>query len=119
MNQLDNDTHVSSDYSSINDIYKNTAKVVVCRWDISILKDCKGSVYYLWIYYTAIILYSALLTLSLVLLIYKIFLKKSSFWNDRMIEPIIGFLIWLGLHGLCKYLYYLYYKMFLRKDYFD
>src|SRR5581483_3987217 len=99
-----NYTHESYEYSSINDIYTQSTTDVVCRWDISIVRSCRGSIYFLWIYYIGIVLYSIITIISTILLIYKIFFKKSSLWNDRMFEPIIGYLMYLCLHGICEYL---------------
>lgn len=99
-----NYTHVSYEYSSINDVYKQTSGEIICRWDISIVRDCKGSIYFLWIYYICIVLYSAMIIFSLALLIYKIFFTETKLWSDRMIDPMNGYLIYLCLHGICEYL---------------
>src|SRR5437763_2407854 len=96
-----NNTHVLFYHESINESYKQ-GDGIVCRWDISIVRNCKGSIYFIWIYYIATVLCLIVATFALGLLIYKIMFKKSSSWNNGMIEPIIGFLIWLGLHGICK-----------------
>src|SRR4051794_8503230 len=97
-----NGTHVLFYHESINENYKQAGDGIVCRWDISIVRNCKGSFYFIWIYYVSTALCLIVTTFALGLLIYKIFFKKSSLWNKGMFEPIIGFLIWLGLHGICK-----------------
>ncbi len=43
-----NQTIILSYYTSINENYKQTDEEKrICRWDISVLKDCEGSTYFL------------------------------------------------------------------------
>ncbi|KAF0559049.1 hypothetical protein F8M41_007020 [Gigaspora margarita] len=83
--------------SSINDrIIQENDINLPCRWDLSIITNCQGSIYFFWIYYISITICFILLITSLVILIYKLP------WNSNLISnlgPIKGFLIWMILHG--------------------
>src|ERR1044072_6050757 len=93
-----NNTQVISYYDSINENYKQTTDGITCRWDISIVRNCRGSIYFIWIHYMATVLCLMVTTFSFGLLVYKILYKKAPLWSKGTLEPLIGFLIWLCLH---------------------
>ncbi|CAG8548700.1 10347_t:CDS:2 [Acaulospora morrowiae] len=73
-----------------------------CHFDSGIFMLCEARPIFLDIIYVTTGLYCLLSVLSLSLLLYKTFFKKASWWNDYMVEPVIGFLTFLTLHGLFR-----------------